>query len=256
MQRPPVIGITPSFQEANGNDPSWDRWVLSTTYVDAILTAGGNPVIIPPGINDVAPLVDPLDGLLLSGGGDIEPRRFGDATVHPTTYGVLPVRDNLELGLVAFALERDMPVLGICRGIQLLNVAFGGTLVQDIADEWPQPLQHQQHRLGRGRDDVAHSVEILAGSRVAMMYGAGTLDFNSFHHQAIRDPGHGIQVVAKAPDGIVEGIEAPEYSFVVGVQWHPEMLFQRFSQHTAPFQALVEAAQSYAGRRQASATAS
>lgn len=253
MQRPPIIGITPSFQEANGDDPTWDRWTLSTTYVDAVIAAGGIPVIIPGGLTELDPLLDSLDGLLLSGGGDVEPRLYGDAEIHETTYGIVPARDQLELGLAPLALARDMPILGICRGIQVLNVAFGGSLVQDVADQWPDPIEHRQQNLGRGRDDLVHAVEAVPGSRLATIYGSESFEVNSFHHQALRDVGPGLTVVARASDGLVEAVEAPDYTFVIGVQWHPEMLFRRYPQHEAPFLAFVTAAHDYAERRQTAA---
>lgn len=136
----PVIGITPSLTRDTLAHGTFDRYVLATNYVNAVLAAGGIPIILPPQDDHSLPLLDRLDGLLLSGGADVEPSVYGERTAHPTTYGVSPLRDRFEFALLREALDRDLPVLCICRGIQVLNVVLGGTLFQDVADQYGSRL--------------------------------------------------------------------------------------------------------------------
>ena len=144
---PPIIGITPSPIRDQQSHGTFDRYALSVNYVNAVIAAGGMPIILPPQDGDVLPLLDLVDGLLFSGGADIDPASTG-MDVHPTTYHVSPLRDRFEMALMRAALERDMPVLCICRGIQLLNVALGGTLIQHIPDHVETELAHRQQELG------------------------------------------------------------------------------------------------------------
>ena len=160
--------------------------------------------------------------MLLTGGVDVNPSEYGDATCHPTVE-VDPVRDRYELALARAALDRDLPLLAICRGAQVLNVAAGGTLVQDIPSERPSPLRHT---LDTTKDAIAHDVTVAPGTRLAsLLEGDATgapVAVNSRHHQSVRDLAPAFVVSATAPDGIIEAIEKPDATFCVGVQWHPE----------------------------------
>lgn len=186
-------------------------------YHDRIVEAGGTPVDLYPAIGSADALIDGLDGLLVTGGADVRPDRYG-AEQHSETDDGDAARDELEFSLLAEALRRDLPVLAICRGQQVLNVALSGALIQHIDGD-----PHRALDGGRG-DSRWHPVEIPAGSRLAGLFGAGSHEVNSRHHQAV-DPralGDGLVVTAVAPDGIVEGLEAPGRRWVVAVQWHPE----------------------------------
>ena len=182
-----------------------------------------------------------VDGLILSGGSDLDPSRFGDTEVHPETYDIIPERDEAELILARMALERDIPVLGICRGIQVLNVAMGGSLYQDVASQYPTSLAHRQQEAQIPADEPGHSVTVLAGSLLERVYGAGPISVNSFHHQAVRDTAPGMVASGLADDGLIEAIELPSASFALGVQWHPELMFERSRPHLAVFSAVVQA---------------
>ena len=179
-----------------------------------------------------------LDALLLTGGGDVDPDRYGQAP-HPTVYEVSAARDDLELHLTRRALEASVPLLAICRGIQVLNVALGGTLVQDVASTAGPLIQHSQKDK---RHVPTHPVKVQTGSRLAEILGSTALDVNSLHHQSIDRPGNGLHVVAHAPDGVAEGAEVPAHPFAVAVQWHPEELVGHDAAARNLFDALVDAA--------------
>ena len=238
----PVIGITPSPQRDELPHGAFVRYAMSSSYVDAILAAGGLPVILPPQEGGADELFDRLDGLLLSGGADIDPAVYGDPAIHPMTYGIDPLRDRFEFALLDEALARDTPVFCICRGIQVLNVKLGGTLIQDVPDQYETSTIHQQHHAGIAKDQIGHRVTPAADGEIARLYGTEPIGVNSFHHQAIKDLGAGLAVAAIAEDGLVEAISLPDRSFVLGVQWHPEMMFEHHPEQLEPFKALVEAA--------------
>ncbi len=238
----PVIGITPSPQLDEFSHGDFYRFAMSDTYVRAVLAAGGLPVVLPPALGTASDLLDTLDGLLLSGGADVAPERYGDTEIHPDTYGVDPLRDAFELELIAEARQRDTPIFCICRGIQILNVALGGTLIQHVPEQRPSPTPHRQHEAGIPKDEIAHSIVPASGGLVAEIFGAAPLGVNSFHHQAIRDVAEGLTVEAISDDGLVEAVTLPSQTFVLGVQWHPEMMFERHPEQLAPFRALVSAA--------------
>jgi putative glutamine amidotransferase len=239
----PVIGITPSPQRDELPHGVFVRYAMASTYVNAVLAAGGLPIVLPPQDGDVTQLFDVVDGLLLSGGADVEPTRYGDETVHPTTYGVYPLRDRFEFALLDEAFRRDTPVFCICRGIQVLNVKLGGTLYQDIPDQVATTTVHQQEKAGVAKEEPGHRVTPVAGSLLADLYGNDTLGVNSFHHQAIKNLAPDLEIAARSEDGLVEAVCLPSQSFVLGVQWHPEMMFERHPEQLAPFKALVKAAQ-------------
>ena len=237
----PVIGITPSASDVTLDHGTFGRYALGRTYTDAVRLAGGLPVILPPGEPDVDMLLDHLDGVILSGGGDIDPCAYGDPVCHPKTYGVDTERDQFELDIVRAARDRDLPLLGICRGIQVFNVALGGTLVQDIEDQLDSTINHRQQTDGLGRDDTSHHVAIAPDTPLCDLLGVPSLAVNSFHHQAIRDPSPDLEVIARAADGLIEAVWYPAMRFCLAVQWHPEMLAAAHPPHLAIFGGLVAA---------------
>lgn len=245
----PVIGITPSPSRDTFDHGTFERYAISANYTEAIEAAGGIPIVLPPQQSRADDLLALVDGLLLSGGGDIRPSRYGDDSVHPKTYGIHDLRDRLELDLVRLALERDLPLLCICRGIQVLNVALGGTLIQDIADQYGTQTQHRQQENKIPSSEPGHDVHVDEGTLLHQVYGSQTLRCNSFHHQALKDVSPQLRVVGRAPDGIVEAVERPGSTWLLGVQWHPEMMFTAHDEHLRPFQGLVAAASAFATRR-------
>jgi putative glutamine amidotransferase len=235
----PRIGVTGITRMVSGVE----RTGVNASYVQAVVRSGGVPLILSPllGTAHNAPLLDAIDGLLLSGGEDVAPERYG-AAAHPALGSVDPVRDAFELELFSAARARNIPTLAICRGIQLANVALGGSLWQDIPSERPGALAHTQ---AGGRGDRTHAVTIVPGSCLAGALGTTRLDVNSFHHQSIRDLAPGLVVSASAPDGEVEGVESmPGDPWLLAVQWHPEEFHGDIS---APdqglFRVLVQAAE-------------
>jgi putative glutamine amidotransferase len=240
----PLIGITTSVTV--GTTP--ERAYVNGTYIRAVQDAGGIPLLLTPHFtSDVqAALWQRLDGLVLTGGGDIEPSRFGEAR-GPAVDDVSPARDDLELGLTRRAVADDVPLFAICRGIQVLNVALGGTLVQDLASERPGTLPHAQKA---PRHQPTHAVKVMGeGTRLGRVLGCLEIDVNSMHHQAIKQLGEGLREVAWAPDGVVEGVEMPgDDRFVLGVQWHPEELVGHDQAARNLFAAIVDAARRRARR--------
>jgi putative glutamine amidotransferase len=204
--------------------------------------AGGLPVLIAPGLDaaSIQQLASMLDGLLLPGGVDVDPKRYGEDP-HPTT-NVNADLDTLEFDLLAAVTQRDLPVLAICRGCQVLNVAHGGTLWQDVPSQLPSRLIHPQR--GVSRDHEAHALQLEPGSTLTTILGTSDLPVNSFHHQAVHEPGRGLAVVGHAPDGIVEAIEAsdPASPFRIGIQCHPEGMVESHPVWQQLFRAFVHAA--------------
>ena len=218
---------------------------VGTTYTHAIHHVGGTPIILPPTLTDLdqATLLARLDGLLLTGGEDIAPRHYGQEE-EQGLGGVDQVRDQFELGIVKAWLEgenQNRPLLAICRGHQVLNVALGGTLYQDIASHIPAALDHA-YSPGRPMEQLVHSVEIAPESQLAQILGATTLPVNSAHHQAIQTPGQGLKIVAHAPDGVIEATESLEHPFAISVQWHPEAMVKVNESMWPLFEAFVQAA--------------
>jgi len=242
----PVIGIT-GRTDQSARPPGLHLYSISQTYVRAVELGGGAPVVVPPHLEEtrLRAIFDHLDGLLLSGGGDIHPSFFGEED-SGLLWFVDERRDRAELALARWALAEGLPMLAICRGNQVLNVVAGGTLIQDISTQLPGALSHSTIA-GRPRSFVAHTVEVTANSRLAALVGAGELGVNSAHHQAAKDVGAGLIVTARAPDGIIEGLESPDHPFCVGVQWHPEAMTASQPVMRRLFAGLVEAAQSRTG---------
>lgn len=244
MVRKPVIGITPSPSTLERSHGLFNLYGIADTYTTAVESAGGIPLVIPPQDGNIPRLAEIVDGLLITGGGDIDPALYGDSDVHPTTYGIHPGRDTLEFGLLREAIDREIPTFCICRGIQVLNVVLGGTLYQDIAEQYSSKVQHQQQRDGIAKEEPGHNVDVSPGSLLEKVYEASRVEVNSFHHQGIKQLGNGLVTIATAPDGIVEGVELPGHPWLLGVQWHPEMMFTVHTEHLKPFQGLVRAAAS------------
>jgi len=238
----PVIGITGRVDQS-ARPPNLALFSTSQPYVRAVEMSGGAPVVLPPHLKEanLHAILEHLDGLVLSGGGDIQPALFGEED-NGLLWLVDERRDRAELALARWALAEDLPLLAICRGAQVLNVAAGGTLILDIPTQIPNALTHSTVG-GQPLDAVAHTVEVAAASRLAALVGAGELGVNSAHHQAVKAVGEGLSVSARAADGVVEGLEAPAHPFCVGVQWHPEVMVERHPVMRSLFAGLVEAAQ-------------
>jgi putative glutamine amidotransferase len=218
----PVIGICTALERAR-----WGMWdqeavLLSRSYVQVVQSAGAMALMLPPDeslLEDPNEALDLLDGLMLAGGADIDPASYGEPT-HPETLDTVPERDRFEIALVRAAVERDLPVFGICRGMQLINVAYGGTLLQHL----PESFGHHEHLKVVGSFDGAdHDVELVEGSLAARAAGETRHATKSHHHQGIDRLGEELQVSGRAVmDGLPEAIEMPGRRFVLGVQWHPE----------------------------------
>jgi putative glutamine amidotransferase len=211
-----------------------------TSYEEAVAVAGGIPVAIPYGLDltSLRRLFVRLHGILLSGGGDIEPGRYGRAP-SALSRGVDVERDALEIQLTRWAVDTGRPILGICRGLQIMNVSFGGTLIQDIASEVPGALPHDQPE--KAEDRIVHSVDLEPGLLRGIQRGRGRLEVNSSHHQAVRNLGEGLRVCGRSPDGLIEAVEVPGHPFAAAVQWHPERLPER-PEARALFRGLIRAA--------------
>lgn len=235
----PVIGIEAEFVHETVNAKEKGRVRLWAEYSDAIVKAGGAPLILPA----TAPpelagdMLDRVDGLLISGGPDISPARFGSEP-HPSVKPLLPRREDFAFRVFEEAERRDMPILAICLGIQVVNVGRGGTLVQDIPSQLETTIKH---RPDEGEDYPEHPAHVAPDTLLASIVGAGEITVNSSHHQAIERVGEGLVVTARAEDGIIECLEDPTKRFLLGIQWHPERLTDR-PRHLALFEALVEAA--------------
>ncbi len=220
------------------------RFANNESYAYAVADAGGAPVMIPsiPDDSLLSALYERLDGLLITGGPDLDPARYGQER-HPLTDGGDARMEHVELYLTRRALQDGMPVLGICRGCQVLNVAAGGTLHQHVSDEVGDGVAHPDYL--HPRDYLGHTVRIDEGSRLGRIVGRREMAVNSMHHQAVRDLAPGLHPTAVAPDGLVEAIEQPGLPFAVAVQWHPEELYREEDSQAALFRAFVDAAASY-----------
>ena len=214
----PLIGLTLDSEEPGGysNQP-W--YALRQNYFASLRRAGGLPVALPHEAGDVAAYLDRLDGLVVTGGAfDVDPALFGATERHDTVV-LKRRRTEFELAVCRAAHERDMPVLGICGGQQLMNVAFGGSLIQHIPAALPEALAHEQPN---PRSEPGHSVAVAPDTLLRRIVGVDELQVNSAHHQAVDEVAPGLIVDAVAPDGVIEGIEDPGQRFCLGVQWHPE----------------------------------
>ncbi len=227
----PVVGITTYLTRA-----AWDSWDLDvalvpSSYVNAVVRSGGTPLLVPPGAS-IDETLDVVDGLIFSGGSDVDPELYG-AAAHAETGGVVRERDDFELALMRAALARDLPVLAICRGSQLLNVALGGRLEQHVPDR----VGTSVHKETAGVFAV-HEVEVLPETQLATLL-SGPTGVRSHHHQGLGELAGGLREAARSPDGTVEAVEDPNRRFAFGVLWHPEE-----GEDLTLFVALVEAARS------------
>jgi putative glutamine amidotransferase len=217
-KKPPIVGITLD-SEAPGTYSAYPWYALRENYCDATTAASGLPVALPHDPERADAYLDTIDGLIVTGGDfDVDPGLYGDDTRHATVR-TKDRRTAFESAVARGALARDMPVLGICGGQQLLHVLLGGRLIQHIPDAIPDALEHEQPT---PRDTPGHTVSVAKGTMLHCIVGVGRLDVNTSHHQAAADAPEGVVVNATAPDGVIEGIEHPGYRFCLGVQWHPE----------------------------------
>ena len=234
----PLIGITTYVTRAR-----WAYWDLEAAlipqdYVDDVERAGGRALLVPPSLEGVDETLDALDGLVLTGGSDLDPALY-DEQAHPETFGVHRLRDDAELALLRGAMERDMPLLGICRGIQVINVGLGGSLLQHV----PEVVGHEGHKHDPPGQFLEHDVEVLPETRLVGLLGTRT-HVMSHHHQGLKTLGEGVREAARAEDGLVEAIEVPDKRFAVGVLWHPEA-----GTDPSLFEAFVAEARDYAEER-------
>ena len=237
----PVIGITGHVADSiRPRDAS--LFAVRSTYVSAVEQSRGAALIIPPHLErpGLRAVYECLNAIILSGGGDMHPSSYGeDDCGLPRQVDV--ERDRAEITLARWAIEEGLPLLAICRGAQVLNVAAGGTLTQDIPSQVPDALFHSAIT-GRAPECVAHSVDVFDASRLALLFGGGKMGVNSSHHQAAKAVGDRLAVTARAADGVIEGLEMADHPFCLGVQWHPESMIRAHPQMRRVFDALVEAA--------------
>jgi putative glutamine amidotransferase len=243
----PVIGIGSDVAHVEGKR---DRSFAYLTYAEALRRAGAIPVIIAPQPENAAEVVDTLDGILLAGGPDCDPAAYNAERHEKVTEVMDPRRQSNDLALARAARQRGIPTLGICLGMQMMNVAAGGTLVQDIGSEVDTEIRHESIPEDRARHDVL----VEQGTQLASILPAVEFNVNSSHHQAVKDLGEGLRITAHAPDGVVEGLEDPRLPFYVGVQWHPEDMTGETSAGTL-FDAFIEAAREYRETKKTAAAA-
>lgn len=236
----PLIGCT-TYRKITSQDPLIMVDGLMPTYTGAVLAAGGLPVMIPLTMNDedLMDLFAQLDGLLLPGGGDIDPQLYGGSPDNAAVYGIDDTRDHVELLLAKKAVDTDKPLLAICRGHQVLNVALGGSLWEDVLELMPNAQRHAYFR-GNPRDLQAHDVRIQEKSRLFEIMQVDCKAVNSIHHQGIKRLGSHLTPTAFAADGLIEAIEIQDHRFALGVQWHPEEFYRQDEQTLALFQAFVD----------------
>lgn len=237
----PLIGIT-AYSYVRP-DSGWLYDVCYRGNARAVERAGGLPVLIPSGLDEATlrGIYDRMDGILLPGGGDVNPKRYTSGTQHPTVGSIDDSRDTTELLMTRWAVAEDVPVFGICRGIQIMNVALGGTLIQDIPSALHTDLRHDISR-DLPRSTIMHEVAIKPGTRLAQIIGSTTVPVNSLHHQAIEQPAPAVSIVAHATDGVPEALEIPDKQFVMAVQWHPEDMLDGDERMQHLFDAFVQAA--------------
>lgn len=240
MARYPLIGIT-AYEKTVHHKPTMRMAGAIAEYHESVLAAGGLPVLIPQSLDDdqLNALFGRLDAVLLPGGGDINPARYGHDP-HPKTALIDNIRDDFELRLTRRAIDANKPILAICRGHQMMNVALGGTLWQHVETDLPDSKPHDYYSLGSEWTHLTHTVRIAPDSRLASLLGKQAIRTNSFHHQAIQTLGDGLQVTAVSEDETIEAVELPGHRFAVGVQWHPEHLTALVPEMQGLFRGLVE----------------
>lgn len=257
MSKRPIIGIPTQGLQSFGGIPADipPSWAMSQRYIQVLTGTGAIPWMIPllpDDIDTLRGIYDELDGVFLPGGADIDPTMYGEHR-HPNCDRSDSARDRVELILTEWALRDRKPVLGVCRGLQLINLAAGGTLWQDLASQRPTSIKHDYFpfRDGYARDHLAHSVTVSDGTQLAEIVGSGERQVNSMHHQGIRDLASGLVVSATAPDGLIEAIEVGGDQFLVAVQWHPEALTEKDSPSQRLFAAFTTAARDHRREREA-----
>ncbi len=234
-----IIGVAayaiPDVQHAG-----WNYYGNREQDLQAIRQAGGVPLLIPPAAEeDLADVLAGLDGLYLAGGGDIDASFLG-ITSNDLMRNIDPVRDRMEFSLARLAYRHNLPCLGVCRGCQVMAAALGGSLVLDIPSKIKGAITHNPPE---GEDFISHALQLVPGSRLAVIYERETLRVNSYHHQAVGRPGERLRAAAHAPDGVIEAIEAPDQTFYMGVQWHPERTVGNDADTARIFDAFIKAAQ-------------
>lgn len=229
----PIIGIV-----SNPLSENRSIYKVNATYIERVIEAGGLPLAIPSKISlkDCERIIASIDGLIIPGGGDILPELFGEET-HPRVKYALKDVDIFEMEMIRLAKKDEKPVLGICRGAQLINVAFGGSLYQDIPSQYVNEVCHMQSTYNL--DHPMHKVYLEEESNVYRIFGERVLDVNTLHHQAVKDIGQGLKVVGRAKDGVVEAIES-EDGMIIGLQWHPENLAPNYKIYMKIFDYLIE----------------
>jgi putative glutamine amidotransferase len=241
-RRRPLVGITPDIAASpRAHEP---MIIIQERYARAIEAAGAVPLVLPvlPAATSMRTMIETLDGLVVSGGNfDIHPKFYGEKPI-PALGAIKEERTDFELGLIALALKRDLPLLGICGGAQAINVALGGSLYQDIDAQRPERIEHQRSDL---KDRGGHEVAVHEKTKLRKIVGRPTLKVNTTHHQAVKAPGKHIIVNATAEDRLIEGIESAAHRFVLGVQWHPEFLVHRDAAQRKIFAALVRACRAF-----------
>ena len=226
----PLIGVTTYARNEKR------EFTLPSEYVEAVRRAGAAAVLLPPGEEHLDRWLSAVDGVILTGGGDIEPETYGGRR-HETLYMTDAERDRTELDLTQRILDSGMPTLAICRGVQILNVALGGTLHEHLPDTFGESVLHRKPP----RDPTPHQISVAEGSKLASILGATEFTSASWHHQAIREAAPGLEVVAHAPDGVIEAVEDPQHPWLYAVQWHPELTAADDPIQQRLFDALAEA---------------
>jgi putative glutamine amidotransferase len=231
MSQHPIIGITTYSRDEN------NKFSLPAEYIDAVRRAGGIPVLLPHGEPHLLDMLPLLDGVILSGGGDVDPALY-NGQAHETIYMIDPERDSSEIELAKRVVMLELPLLPICRGTQVLNVALGGTLIEHLPDEVGNDILHR----ALPRAPAAHPIRVEPNSKLAQIMGRTEVSIASWHHQAVRKLAPGLQATAYAPDGTIEAIEMPGHPWLVALQWHPELTAADDPTQQAIFNALVEVA--------------
>lgn len=253
----PIIGVPTQVLQSFGGIPADfpPSWAMSQRYIHVLTAAGALPWMIPLVPEDeetLRAMYEEMDGVFLPGGADIDPSNYGEKR-HATCDKSDLARDRVELALTKWAMRDGKPALGVCRGLQVMNLAAGGTLWQDLASQREGSIKHDYfpYRDKFARDHLAHSIAIREGTHLAEILGAGERQVNSMHHQGVRNLGRGFVVSATAPDGVIEAIEQPGEQFMLAVQWHPEALVDKDAVTRQLFEAFTTAARAYRRERAA-----
>ena len=229
MSKKPPIALT-TYGRKETSDYS-----LPAKYVDSVRRAGGIPILLPAGGTDVEEICDRLDGIILTGGGDIHPAQYGGNS-HPLVYKVDEERDDSELYFTKIILEQNIPTLAICRGLQILNTFFGGTLYEHLSDTFGEAVLHRLPP----RETAKHSVDISPGSKLHGIVSTSQMEIVSWHHQAVKDIPKELTITARSKDGVIEGLELDSHRWLVAVQWHPELSASEDKLQQQLFDALIE----------------